>query len=294
MSKVAPRRILIAAGVALVLLLSLTAVAVVGLIRAGADRVEAARAAAVAAAEELRAVTAGLAAAPAVRYHGSFPSASKDRSGVYTIDVRVARNGALLGILQIHGLGASVLAVGEHTLVKADEEFWRWAGVLDQRLPKFRDRWVVLYDGFFGFDLGQRLSPAVLLAGPAPRGSAKLTVSELTPPVRLEPDGNGDVEVHPVRWDGVTYLITTAEPKRLVRLTAAGEQPARLDLKPTLLDDTARATFFGELRRQAKTLVAARDYGAQPDYAGQLRTAFEASEVVRIHRQLDAELKADE
>ncbi|GIE35764.1 hypothetical protein Ait01nite_088090 [Actinoplanes italicus] len=52
---------------------------------------------------------------------------------------------------------AGVISVGGYTMLRGDEEFWRWAGVVDRRLAKFEGRWVVLHDGFFGFDLGEQL-----------------------------------------------------------------------------------------------------------------------------------------
>lgn len=232
-----------------------------------------------AAAEQLRAATSGLTAAPAVRWTGSFPNASEHRRGLYTVDVRVAGNGALLGTVRNGTQNAEVMAVGGHTLLRGGENFWRWSGIRDGRLQDIGNRWVVMYDGFFDFDLGARLQPAALLGGTAP--GATVTAGAVT------------AEGSEVQWNDVVYLIAADGP-RLARLTTLGtaESPARLELRPAALDDAEQADLFGELRLEVKQLMLARDHGKQPDYAGQIPPAFGADEVARMSADLDRELEA--
>ncbi|SDT48644.1 hypothetical protein [Actinoplanes derwentensis] len=237
------------------------------------------------AAELLRAATADLTGAAAVHWTGSFPSAAELRTGVYQVDVRTAGNGALLGTVTIGGWTAEVMAVSGHTLLRAGERFWRQGGVLDGRLTHFRNRWVVMYDGFFGFDLGARLNPGALLGGAAP--------GAVVTPATTTPEGTE------IRWTDVTYLIadpTTpgATGTGLMRLTTTGtaESPARLDLRPVVLDGDECAELFSRLRVEAIQLIQARDHGSQPDQAGQTPPAFDVGEVGRIVSDLDRDIEA--
>jgi hypothetical protein len=237
-----------------------------------AERVAAAgRVEAIAAAGDLWAVTAQLAEAPAVVWGGTFASASRHRDGVYRFGVMVARNGAMLGSMEIKDVvgalvtSAGVISVGGHTMLRGDDDFWRWAGVADHRLAQFEGRWVVLHDGFFGFDLDERLRPDVLFAEP-PAGTPD--------PVRGAPEMDGAVEVRPVQWNGMTYRITTADPKRLVRLTSAW-----LELQPLPAEHRRAVGSFDQLRRETKVLTEARIYDDQPGEAGEMAAAFTADEV---------------
>ncbi len=234
------------------------------------------------AAKDLRVATVDLAGAPAVVWAGTFASASEHRKGVYNFGVMVARNGAMLGSIRIKDAtgtlvaSAGVISVGGHTMLQGREEFWRWAGILDQRLPKFEGRWVVLHDGFFGFDLDKQLHPDVLFTE-SPAGGPD--------PVRGAPEMDGAVEVQPVQGNGMTYRITTADPKRLVRLTSA-----RLELRPLPAEHDRAVQSFDQLRRETKVLTEALNYGSQPDQAGQMPTAFTADEVKRMLVDLDHDL----
>jgi hypothetical protein len=239
---------------------------------------------AVAVAGDLRAVTSELAEASAVVWAGTVAAtASENRNGVYDFGVMVARNGAMLGSMEVKDAAgervasARVIAVAGHTMLQGDEEFWRWTGVLDQRLARFEGRWVVLHDGFFGFDLSEQLRPDVLFAEP-PAGTPD--------PVQGMPEMDGAVEVRPVQWNKATYRITTADPKRLVRLTTA-----RVELQPLPAKHERAVGSFDQLRRETKVLIEARNYGDQPDRAGHMQAAFTPDEVARMSADLDQDLK---
>lgn len=268
MSRLLPRRRLLSAATG-ALLLSVTGTACTG----DPDADEAPERA-----ELLRAATADLTAATALHWTGVFASATDRRPGVWDVNVRVAANGAGIGEVRNAEQAAEVLSVGGYTLLRANQGFWRWAGVLDDRLTGFPGRWVVLYDGFFGFDLGARLHPGALLGGAAP--GAVVTAGESTD------------EGSRVLWNDVTYLVDPTGP-RLVRIVTAGTErsPARFQLAAVPVDGE-RDGLFDDLRREASRLIDARDHGAQADFAGQIPAAFSETEVDAIVDGLERELTA--
>ncbi|GAA1639325.1 hypothetical protein [Actinoplanes couchii] len=203
----------------------------------GAEQPDPASVAAAAAVADLPALATALAAAPAVRWSGTFESAD---GAAWALDARVTTAGTTLGTIKSATAIGEILAIGDRVFVRAADGFWGGMGITDARRTGFADRWVDVPQEFLGLDLAGAVGPAGITA---PVAGAPTTV-----------DG---VAVQTVTAGERTFQIRTTEPKGLVSVTAPGYR-----VTPAVLDDTERAAFFTQLRKAAAELPTAAGLGS--------------------------------
>jgi hypothetical protein len=223
----------------------------------------------VAADEDLARAAAQLLVTPAARYRGWFTDATGDR---VTLDARVANAGSTSAKLTVKGQSADVIDTGDRTFAKAGAAFWRRYGVSADNLPEYAKRWVSVPADFFGLDLGDALAPALVAGSLSPGIGGEGSAEAGTAPVRGAPTTVDGVAVTPVTAGGVTFAITTAAPKRLVRVATTAAPAgsgfntaayrvgdAELELSLAALDDTQRNQLFAELQKQITQLRTSVD-----------------------------------
>ncbi|WP_433116336.1 hypothetical protein [Micromonospora sp. CA-246542] len=243
------------------------------------ERATAAQVAVNTADQELRQAAERLLTTPAVRYQGSFSGPDGDR---ISMDAQVTNEGTVRGKLITDGQTAEILDLGDRTFLKVGEAFWRAAGITDGREKKFANRWVRVAGDLFGFDFGDVLAPALFATGMVP------SIDDNGYPQQEESLGLGvvtsvdGVEARAVVLDGVTYLISTAEPKRLLGVsttpvTESGSgfqtiahrvSDVELRAKLEVLTDDQRQLLFDEVKRQMAVLAQSLDSIVQVSLTG--------------------------
>jgi hypothetical protein len=212
--------------VALLLVCAVGAIVVVsrvtGDLRADKERPTEAQAAVNTADQELRQAAERLLTTPAVRYQGSFTGPDGDRVGM---DVQVTNEGTVRGRLTTGGQTAELLDLGDRTFLRVGAAFWRAAGLTDGREKVFATRWVRVPGDLFGFDFGDVLAPALLATGMVPSVDGNGYPHQEESPRPGAVTSVDGVEARAVLLDGVSYLISTAEPRQLlaVSTTPVGE-----------------------------------------------------------------------
>jgi hypothetical protein len=248
----------------------------------GDDGANPARVQRVAADEDLAQVAAQLLVAPATRYTGWFTDEDGDR---VTLDARVANEGSTSARLTVAGQAADVIATGDRTFAKAGTAFWRRHGVATESLAEYAKRWVRVPADFFGLDLGNTLAPALVAASLSPGIDGEGSATDGTR-ARGAPTTVDGVAVTPVQANGITFYISTAAPKRLVRVSTTAAPPSTgfrtaayrvadgdLELSLAALDDTQRDQLFTELQQRVNQLRTSVDIAVRFSLDGQVALA---------------------
>ncbi|MEV6813270.1 hypothetical protein [Micromonospora sp. NPDC051296] len=243
------------------------------------ERPTEAQAAANTADQELRQAAERLLTTPAVRYQGSFTGPDGDR---VSMDVQVTNEGTVRGKLITGGQTAELLDLGDRTFLKVGAAFWREAGLTDGREKVFAKRWVRVPSDLFGFDFGDVLAPALLATGMVPGIDENgYPQPEESPALGAVTSVDG-VEARGVVIGGVTYLISTAEPRQLLGVsttpvTESGSgfqtiayrvSDVELRAKLQVLTDDQRQLLFDEVRRQMDVLAQSLDSIVQVSLTG--------------------------
>ncbi|WP_430788938.1 hypothetical protein [Actinoplanes sp. G11-F43] len=180
-SRIGRRVVAAGIGLALVIVVAFNVFVVPRVV--GGDRPASATETARAAVAALPGLAAGLAAAPASRYTGTFTASGQDT--VYDIDARVTADGTLLGTIKSADVIGEILEIGDRAFIRAAEGFWTQSRITDDRRTVFANRWVLVPQSFLGLDLTETFGPAALTAGlatPATRGTtAPPTAGSATP-----------------------------------------------------------------------------------------------------------------
>ncbi len=241
----------------------------------------------VAADEDLAQAAAKLLVTPAAHYKGWFTDDTGDR---VTIDARVANAGSTSARLTVKGQSADVIDTGDRTFVKAGTAFWRLYGVSGDNLSEYAKRWVNVPADFFGLDLGDALAPALIAESASPGIGGEGSADPDATPVRGPPATVDGVAVTPVTVHSVTYSITTAAPKRLIRVatgdaatapsggsgfhtTALRVGDGDLELSLAELDDTQRDQLFEELKQRITQLRNSIDIAVRFSLDGEVALA---------------------
>ncbi|WBB91297.1 hypothetical protein [Verrucosispora sp. WMMC514] len=242
-------------------------------------RVTEAQAAANTADQELRRAAERLLTTPAIRYEGSFTGPDGDR---IRMDVRVTNEGTVRGELTTGGQTAEILDLSDRTFIQVGAAFWRKAGITDGREKDFAKQWVRVPGDLFGFDFGDVLAPALFATGMVPSIDENgYPQQEESPELGAISSVDG-VEAQAVVLGGVTYLISTAEPKQLLGVSTVpvtesggGFQPiayrvsdVELRAKLKVLTDDERQLLFDEVKRQMSVLSQALDSIVQVSLTG--------------------------
>lgn len=212
---------LVVAGIAGVVVLALVATVAAVVLRGGGTPVAWRDPVVEQATEDLSAAAATLSQSPATRFTGSF---TDDDGDTVTVDASLTNEGSTLATLTVGGTSAELLSTGESAFVKADAAFWQQHGAPPENVTDYGTVWVKVPPDFFGVDLGLVLAPSLLAEAIAPA----IAEDAAAPPARAVPGPvttvNG-VEAQAVSANGLTVHITTAEPKRIVRIATSSATP---------------------------------------------------------------------
>jgi hypothetical protein len=167
--------------------------------------------AAVAAARNLARAATDLAKVPAARLTGTL--AGKAGRSI-PVDITVSSEGSGRATLTVGGEQVEAVVLPDVLYVKASEAFWRREGAAADTVADFGTQWVKADPELFGGDLTTVLSPGAL--------GRLLDPHEGERPVAGDVERVNGVEVRPMRVNGLTAYVTTAEPHRIVRLTTGG------------------------------------------------------------------------
>jgi hypothetical protein len=163
----------------------------------------------------LTAAALELAQTPGVRYTGSYRD---DNGDTVQVDARVTNEGWTRGSLNRDGEKLSVLSNGPRSYLKGDKSYWSGHGAPRDSLTEYTKRWVSVPTEELGIDLARSLSPGVL--------AADLLLAVERGEITVGPVSTLDgTEVQEVTTRYATVYLTTAEPRRVVRISS--RRPAR-------------------------------------------------------------------
>jgi hypothetical protein len=221
----------------------------------------------------LREAAAPLLTAPGAHYAGWF--ANGDGQQVI-LNARATADGATTGHISVQRRTVDILDFGERTFVKSDLNFWIYFG-RDAESGEFHNRWVSVPPDFLDLDFDAALDPAALAAelNPGIEGAGRTVTTAPATTV----DG---VAVLPVTVDGrLTYFVTTAQPRRLVKMSSAD-----LDLTVTALTAEERVQTLSGAREEVAELRDAPDVTSR-------KPAFPAAEAKALTTELTAQITKD-
>ncbi len=171
--------------------------------------------------KRVAAVTADLATAgldlavlPAAKYRGTLTDAAGDE---VEFVAQTRNDGATLATIDPTGTKLELMSVAGETYLRAAEAYWRSKGVDSTSAKAFAPEWVKVDSTEVGLDLAAVLAPASLGPAFAPEAFFEDPADAPQLAIGAETTING-VAVVEAAVDGLTAYVTTAAPKRIVRV----------------------------------------------------------------------------
>ncbi|MGH3749261.1 MAG: hypothetical protein ACRDT8_17875, partial [Micromonosporaceae bacterium] len=208
---------LLLAGVAAALALVLVGGLVVVLLGGGSPGArfdDSAQKAAKRAAAELTAAARDLAAAPGIRYEGSYTDTGGDQ---VPVTAQLTNRGWTVATVDTDDGEAKVFSNGLRTYVKASKEYWDNNQAPIGKEALYAKQWVKVAPDHFDVNLTRLLTPALLgadLGVAVERGEAELGETTTI---------NG-VETREVITPLARVYVTNTEPKKIVRIVSSSEE----------------------------------------------------------------------
>ncbi|GAA1029158.1 hypothetical protein GCM10009557_16650 [Virgisporangium ochraceum] len=172
------------------------------------------------AAAQLDAAAEALLLAPGTRFSGSFTGPGGAR---VPVTAEVTTEGSTLATLTLGGDQVQLLSTAERTFLRAGEAFWRRNAAPRENLAEYAAQWVKVEPEQFGLGVLDALSPVLVAEALSPGSLVGYPGSgddDATPVLGETREVKG-VETRVVRVGTVDVHVTTAEPKRIVRLATA-------------------------------------------------------------------------
>jgi hypothetical protein len=196
-----------------------------------------------------------LAAAPALRYSGSFSSGGATMQA----QLSVTKAGSASGSITVGGDKADLVVVDGSTYLKAGKTFWRSHGGVTSNPEDYADRWSRAPSSTLDLDIKAILAPGSLVqrlqaAGPQPTSGTE--------------DVNGAPATKVTTPDGDFY-VSTSQPYKVLRVQSSGADTYQFDVAELSAADVT--ALFTTLRGNVKKLTGALDPGVRFLPSGSLK-----------------------